>query len=169
MTADERVPEPDDGSEREIVLGWLAFHRDALAAKCAGLTDEQLAERSAPPSTLSLLGIVRHMVEMEHVYGSWGLGGPKGGYRPVWGEYTDGGPEWDFDALPSTAVESLAAWRATCASTDERIAATTSLDEPGAGHGRSARWTLLKLVGEYARHNGHADLLRERIDGTTGE
>jgi hypothetical protein len=64
----DRVPEPGDGIEREILLGWLAFHRDALAAKCDGLGAVQLARRSVAPSALSLLGLVRHLTEMERVY-----------------------------------------------------------------------------------------------------
>ena len=64
-----RAQEPPDGDERGIALGWLAFHRDALAAKCCDLTDDQLVARSAPPSALSLLGVVRHMAEMERAYG----------------------------------------------------------------------------------------------------
>ena len=167
--ASKRAPEPDDGDERSILLGWLAFHRDALAAKCADLVPEQLAERSVSPSALSLLGIVRHLVEMENAYGAWALGGPKGGFRPVWGEYTDHGPEWDFDVAPSMADESLAAWHRMMRSTDESIAGYPTLDAVAAGNGHTVRWTLNKLVGEYARHNGHADLLRERIDGRTGE
>ena len=63
-----RAPEPGDAAERGLLLAWLAFHRDALAAKCEGLTDEQLVMRSAPPSDLSLLGLVRHMTETEHTY-----------------------------------------------------------------------------------------------------
>ena len=62
----DRAPEPGNAGERDLLLGWLAFHRDALAAKCEGLTAEQLVEASAPPSDLSLLGLVRHMTEMEH-------------------------------------------------------------------------------------------------------
>ena len=61
----DRVPEPGDGDERDLLLGWLAFHRNALETKCAGLTDDQLVDRSAPPSLLSLLGLVRHLSEME--------------------------------------------------------------------------------------------------------
>jgi hypothetical protein len=158
-----------DGDERAILLGWLAFHRDALAAKCDVLIPEQLVERSAPPSVLSLLGLVRHLVEMENAYGAWALAGPKGGYQPVWGEYTDGGPEWDFDVDASMVQESMAAWHRLRRATDEQIARYPSLDATAAGNGRSARWVLQKLIGEYARHNGHADLLRERIDGSTGE
>ena len=71
----DRVPEPSDGSETDILVGWLRFHRDALTAKASGLTAEQLTEAAAPPSTLTILGLVRHMTEMERVYGAWAIGG----------------------------------------------------------------------------------------------
>lgn len=164
----ERVPEPPDGDERAILLGWLQFHRNALEAKCAGLDDAQLVARSAPPSPLSLLGLVRHLTEMERVYGAWALG-PKVELQWVWGEYTDGGPEWDIDADESMVAESMAAWKREKEAADGRIAEHAGLDSVGAGNGRTLRWNLQKLVGEYARHNGHADLIRERIDGQTGE
>ena len=102
----ERAAQPQDGDERSILLGWLAFHRDALAAKCAGLDGEQLAERSAAPSAVSLLGLVRHLTEMERAYGTWALG-PDAELAWVWGEYTDDGPEWDFDVDPSMVQESF--------------------------------------------------------------
>jgi hypothetical protein len=168
MAATGRVPEPADGDVRSVLLRWLAFHRDALQAKCAGLDADQLVERSAPPSPLSLLGLVRHPTEMERVYGSWALG-PKAELQWVWGEYTDGGPEWDIDADASMVDESMAAWKREKATTDERIAAHATLHSLGAGNGYSLGWNLQKLIGEYARHNGHADLIRERIDGQTGE
>ena len=168
MTAFERVPEPPDGDVRRVLLGWLAFHRNALEAKCAGVSADQLVERSAPPSPLSLLGLVRHITEMERAYGSWALG-PKGPLQWVWGEYADGGPEWDIDADSSMVEESMSAWTQERVANDERIATHDSLDSIGRGNGRSLGWNLQKLIGEYARHNGHADLLRERIDGQTGE
>ena len=168
MQISERAPEPGDGDERGVLLGWLAFHRDALAAKCAGLDADQLVLRSAPPSRLSLLGLVRHMTEMERAYGTWALG-PKADLTWVWGEYTDDGPEWDIDADASMLDESMVAWHSEKQRVDERLAQHQSLDETGAGNGYSVRWNVQKLVGEYARHNGHADLIRERIDGQTGE
>jgi len=168
MQITERAREPRDGDERAVLLGWLAFHRDALAAKCAGLDADQLALRSAPPSRLSLLGLVRHLTEMERAYGTWALG-PKAELTWVWGEYTDDGPEWDIDADPSMLEESMAAWQSEKQRVDERLAQHESLDAIAAGNGYSVRWNMQKLVGEYARHNGHADLLRERIDGSTGE
>jgi Protein of unknown function (DUF664) len=168
MTAFQRVPEPSDGDERSVLLGWLAFHRNALEAKCAGLDAEQLATRSAPPSPLSLLGLVRHLTEMERVYAVWALG-PKSELHWVWGDYTDDGPEWDIDADASMLADSMAAWERERRAADERIRQHAELDSAGAGNGYSLRWNLQKLIGEYARHNGHADLLRERIDGQTGE
>jgi hypothetical protein len=168
MSVPRRVPEPPDGDERSVLLGWLAFHRNALKAKCAGLDAEQLATRSASPSPLSLLGLVRHLTEMERVYAVWALG-PKAELRFVWGEYTDDGPEWDIDADASMVPDSMAAWEREKRAADDRIRQHAELGSVGAGNGRSLRWNLQKLVGEYARHNGHADLIRERIDGQTGE
>lgn len=167
MDEDQRAPEPPEGDERSVLLGWLAFHRDALAVKCTGLDDEQLVVRSAPPSRLSLLGLVRHMAEMERAYAVWALG-PKEPLVWVWGSYADDGPEWDIDCDASMVAESMAAWEREKAAADFRITAHQSMDSLG-GNGYSVRWNLQKLVGEYARHNGHADLLRERIDGQTGE
>jgi hypothetical protein len=168
MAAFQRVPEPSDGDERSVLLGWLAFHRNALEAKCAGLDADQLAARSVPPSPLSLLGLVRHLTEMERVYAVWALG-PKSELRWVWGEYTDDGPEWDIDADASMLADSMTAWEQEKRAADERIRLHRELDSTGPGNGRSLCWNLQKLVGEYARHNGHADLIRERIDRQTGE
>ena len=168
MQVSERAPQPGDGDERAVLLGWLAFHRDALAAKCTGLDADQLTRRSTPPSRLSLLGLVRHLTEMERAYGTWALG-PKADLTWVWGEYTDDGPEWDIDADPSMLDESMAAWQSEKQRVDERLRQHQNLDAKGEGNGYSVRWNVQKLVGEYARHNGHADLLRERIDGSTGE
>ncbi|MFN7151016.1 MAG: DinB family protein [Microthrixaceae bacterium] len=162
-----RAEQPPDGDERSILTGWLAFHRDALAAKCHGLTDDQLVERAAEPSPLSLLGLVRHLAEMERAYGVWPLG-PEADLEWVWGTY-ENGAEHDIDCDATTVEESMRAWRDEMRKTDEALARHSTLDEVGEGNGYSVRWNLTKLVGEYARHNGHADLIRERIDGQTGE
>jgi Protein of unknown function (DUF664) len=168
VTDPTRIREPKDGDERSILLGWLAFHRNALEAKCAGLDAAQLVDRSAQPSALSLLGLVRHITEMERVYAVWALG-TKADLEWVWGDYTDGGPDWDIDVNSSMLAESMAAWEREKRMADSRFQQHTDLDAKGAGNGYSARWNLTKLVGEYARHNGHADIIRERIDGRTGE
>ncbi len=162
----ERVPEPGDGGERELLLGWLAFHRNALEAKCSGLTDDQLVERSAPPSSLSLLGLVRHLCEMERVYGVWANACPSE-LVWVWGPYDDGA-EPDIDCDASQVAASMRAWRDEKSSTDGVIR-DLDLDDSTGANRRSLRWNLQKLIGEYARHNGHADLIRERIDGAVGQ
>lgn len=105
---------------------------------------------------------------MERVYAVWALG-PERPLHWVWGDYTDDGPEWDIDCDASMVTDSLVAWRLERDSADQAINAHPSLDAVGAGNGRTVRWNLLKLIGEYARHNGHADIIRERIDGQTGE
>jgi hypothetical protein len=161
--------EPLEGDERAIVLGWLAFHRQATADKCVGLSDEQLVLASVPPSKLTLLGLIRHLTEMERVYGTWAIGGG-GDLEFVYGPYEEGGREGDLDDLtPDMVAQSIDAWNRELARNDELIGAVNSLDQKGAGNGRSVRWNLVKLMQEYARHNGHADLIRESIDGTTGE
>jgi len=168
MSECTRVAQPPEGDERSILLGWLAFHRNALEAKCHGLTAEQLADRALPPSTLCLLGLVRHLTEMERAYLVWSLG-PDVPLKWVWGDYTDEGPAWDFDADASMVAETMTAWEREKRTADTLIGQYESLDLKGTGNGYSVRWNLQKLIGEYARHNGHADLLRERIDGQTGE
>lgn len=162
----ERAAEPVDGDEREVLTGWLAFHRDALAAKCAGLADERLALAAAPPSDLSLLGLVRHLTEMERVYLVWALGG--GTLELVY--CTDQEPDADIVGVTAAmAPASLERWQAERRAGDDLLARHGSLDATGAGNRRSVRWNLVKLIQEYARHNGHADFLRESIDGQTGE
>ena len=86
--------------------------------------------------------------------------------------YTDDNPDGDFDDVDGADVaEAFATWRAECADARERVAAAPSLDVTGTGRGRefSLRWIMVHMIEEYARHNGHADLLRERIDGTVGD
>jgi hypothetical protein len=160
--------EPPHGDERAVLLGWLDFHRQALAGKCAGLTGEQLVTASVPPSKLTLLGLVRHMTEMERVYGAWGVAGT-GELEFVYGPYDDDGPEGDLDDLtPAIVAASMAAWHTEREADDRALAGVTDLAQPGT-NGRNVRWNVVKLLQEYARHNGHADLIREAIDGHTGE
>ena len=155
-----RVPH----DERASLESWLEYHRATLLIKCAGLTPDQLVTRSCPPSVLSLLGLVRHMAEVEswfHVFD----GAPT--------EYifcTKESPDADIEDLdPRRADEDLAIYRA---SVERSRAAVTgrSLDDliPGSGKPTSLRWVYQHMIEEYARHNGHADVLRERVDGVTG-
>ena len=163
----QRAPQPGNASERELLLGWLAFHRDALQAKCDGLTAEQLVLTAAPPSDLSLLGLVRHLTEMEHAYLVHALaGGPDFG----WVYCTDEAPDADIANLrPDQAAASLARWLEERERADQLLSSSGPLGAIVAGNRFSVRWNLMKLIGEYARHNGHADILRQRIDGATGE
>ena len=162
-----RAPQPGNASERELLLGWLAFHRDALAAKCDGLSAEQLVMTSAPPSDLSLLGLVRHMTEMEHAY----LVHPLASRGPFsWVYCTGEAPDGDIaDLIPDLAPASLARWLDERARADQLLSSTGPLGAIPAGSRLSVRWNLMKLIGEYARHNGHADIIRQRIDGAIGE
>lgn len=147
------------GDERSMLLGWLNWHRQCLDAKCEGLSREQLVSQSVPPSDLSLLGLVRHMIQMELTRLHWYTDGPS---ELPFGEH-------DFDeAGRADAAATLAEWRATIRRSDEIVAGQPLLDAAGA-LGTDLRFNLLSLINEYARHNGHADLLRECIDGATGE
>ncbi len=148
---------------------WLDYHRETLAWKCSGLSDAQLRERSAPPSTLSLLGLVRHMADVERGWFRRTLGG-----EAVPRIYSsDDNPDGDFDDVDGAdTAEAFETWRRECEAARQAASAAESLDVTGTsrhGHEISLRWILVHMIEEYARHNGHADLLRERIDGATGD
>jgi Protein of unknown function (DUF664) len=166
MTVERVVPAPV-AAEREMLDAWLDFQRDTLALKCHGLTGEQLRERAVPPSSLSLLGLVRHMAEGEQQWFAMVLGGE----QVPWHYYTDDHPDADFDGVDGADVaEAFATWRSECADARARVAAAPSLEVTGTQDGQefSLRWIMVHMIEEYARHNGHADLLRERIDGAVG-
>ncbi|HLU71589.1 MAG TPA: DinB family protein [Nonomuraea sp.] len=157
------------GGERAMLYSWLDWHRATLAAKCAGLSEEQLRERAAPPSNLSLLGLVRHMAHVERVWFRQVLDGED--VPRLWGKDTR--QDADFEEVDDvSAGEVFAVWQAEVERARE-VSAALPLDElakhPRRGSDVSHLGVLIHLVQEYARHNGHADLLRERIDGTTGE
>ena len=162
-----RTDPPFVAGEREMLESWLDFHRATLLWKCAGLTDEQLKRRTCPPSTLSLLGLVRHMTEVEHSWFGRVIGEPG-----PWIYATEEWPDADFDDLDKAdAGENFAAFERECTRSRER-AAGRGLDDTFVGrrgHTISVRWVYVHMIEEYARHNGHADLIREAIDGTTGD
>ncbi|RKS80483.1 putative damage-inducible protein DinB [Motilibacter peucedani] len=162
-------PAPDaDLDERAMLEGWLDYHRATLLGKCAGLTEEQLSRRPVPPSSLSLLGLLRHLTEVERGWFRGALAGEQ--VEPVY--YSEQAPDDDFDDLASTpAAEVVARFEAECEHSRRLVAAETSYDVRSRGRdGRfSLRWIVSHMVEEYARHNGHADLLRECIDGSTGD
>ncbi|QHC22278.1 DinB family protein [Streptomyces sp. GS7] len=163
----ERSSAPAAAGERDMLQGWLDFHRDTLLVKCAGLTPEQLARAGTPPSTLTLLGLVRHLTEVERWWFRRRFAG-----EPIGDLYcTEDDPDADFNDLdPAAAETDFAAFRTEVAACDA-VAAGRGLDETfTATDGRTLnlRWVYVHLIEEYARHNGHADLLRQGIDGATG-
>ncbi|WP_157248986.1 DinB family protein [Nonomuraea typhae] len=165
----ERVGPPLVADEREMLRAHLDFHRATLAMKCDGLTDEQLRRRSMPPSTLSLLALVRHMAEVERHWFRRVTGGEQ--VPMVWSaEMFDF--QSAYDAGASTRAEAFAAWEAEVghARRIEREAASLDVTAYNARWEAdvSLRMVMLHLIHEYARHNGHADFLREAIDGTVG-
>lgn len=151
--------------ERGLLDGWLDYYRATLLAKCEGLSGEQLISRSCEPSPMSLLGLVRHMTEMERVYGhrlgDWNISGLY---------CTDENEEADFEAVTAAGVATdLETFREHCARTRQIMASHHLSDTFGKTNAYTLRWFYHYLIKEYARHLGHADLLRERIDGATGE
>jgi uncharacterized damage-inducible protein DinB len=155
--------------EREALDAWLDFHRDTLLKKCSGLTASQLKERSVPPSRLSMLGLVRHMTEVER----WWLRIHAANIDLPF-PYDPESIGLDFEELDEAdAAANIEAYRREI----EQARATMAdrdLDEVVPSHGdhpervRNIRWLYVHMIEEYARHNGHADLIRERIDGSVG-
>lgn len=155
--------------ERTTLEGWLDFYRRTLQRKCAGLDDQGLRTASVPPSPLTLLGLLQHAAEVERNWFRRVLAGENA--PPIFGprDHPDG-HDGGFDVSPrSSYVAALDIWR------DEIEAARTNcarhaLDDtvPFLGTEVSLRWIYTHMIAEYARHCGHADLIRERIDGSAG-
>ena len=162
---------PRVADERTRLEAWLDLHRQTLLMKCAGLSAEQLKLRSAAPSTLTLHGLVRHMAEVERGWFRIGFAG-----QALSNLYsTEAWPNADFDDLEAadpatdfaTFAEEVRLARAVtvgCALDDTFVARR----DPRRGMTINLRWIYVHMIEESARHNGHADLLRERIDGVTG-
>jgi uncharacterized damage-inducible protein DinB len=164
-----RTDPPYVAAELPMLEAWLDFHRATLLGKCAGLDTAQLRQRSVPPSSLSLLGLVRHMTEVERNWFRRYLAGEDA--PPLY--YGDDNPDGDFDDVDAADPGAdLAAFRA---EVEACRAAARGADLDGLaarqrrGADLSVRWIFVHMIEEYARHNGHADLLRERIDGATGD
>ncbi|MEV8313247.1 DinB family protein [Streptomyces sp. NPDC059900] len=164
------VPDPTAG-EPAMLTDWLDFHRETLAMKCSGLDDAQTRLTAVPSSSLTLLGLVQHLAEVERNWFQRVLAGRD--VPPVYGD-----PAGGFALDPQRSYgQALAVWRREVAVSRE-ICEGRSPDDVGRLSEREAavagsaevslRWILVHLIEEYARHNGHADLLREGIDGVTG-
>jgi uncharacterized damage-inducible protein DinB len=164
----ERIGPPLIAGEREMLRAFLDYHRATLAMKCDGLTDEDLRRQSMPPSTLSLLGLVRHMAEVERAWFRRVIN--REDIPLVWSD--EGDFQVAYDASTATRKEAFDAWRAEVEHARRIEAAAELLDvtghQPRWGKDLSLRLVMLHVIHEYARHNGHADFLREGIDGTVG-
>jgi uncharacterized damage-inducible protein DinB len=166
---DPRRTEPDHGlGERAMLEAWLEFHRSTLLFKCEGLTDAQRKGRWVPSSRLSLHGLVRHMADVEQ---SW--------FTRVLAQRRDTPSHFFVPSLEDSELvpldeadwdQDLAVWESACEES-RTTAADRSLDDTGtlrSGAPCSLRWIYVHMIEEYARHNGHADFLRELADGTVG-
>jgi hypothetical protein len=169
-----RTEVPLNGDERAMLNAFLDAQRDTLEWKCSGLTPQQMKEAALPPSRLTLLGLLRHLTEVEYFWfeailldkGSH-LGLYSGEANPAEGERA-----WT-DLESHSADDVLQTWRDACATSRQNAASLRDLDtaatHPWDGEPVTLRWITVHMIREYARHTGHADLLRERIDGATGE
>ena len=155
------------GGEREMLENWLDWHRTTLLLKCEGLEEEVLKRRAVPTSLLSLHGLIRHMAEVE-----------QGWFQRVFLRQPDLPYIWADDDVEDKEiaplddaewVTDLTAWETACEES-RAAAAGRDLDDTGLKNGQevSLRWIYVHMIEEYARHNGHADLLRELLDGRVG-
>ena len=163
-----RTNPPYLAGDRESLDSWLDFHRATLLSKCEGLDDEQLRTRSVPPSALSLLGLVRHMTEVERNWFRRVLLDEE--VAPLY--CTDDNEDGDFDDVDSADVAAdFTRFRTEMEHCRQVAAQNADLDAVTKGKRNgsdvSLRWIYVHMIEEYAQHNGHADLLRERIDGVT--
>jgi hypothetical protein len=162
-------PEPPlVGDDRTMLPTWLDYQRATLLWKCELLEGDALVRRSVPPSPISLLGIVRHMTLVEW---SWfeRVFAATGTPRPISTEH-DEDADWN-DLDPVRAMEDIELFQRQCDISRGIVAAAQSMDQLAADarDDVSLRWIMVHMIEEYARHNGHADLLRELIDGAVGE
>lgn len=145
--------QPDaDMETRELLEAWLEYQRHEFLRKLRDLDPEQLATWSIQPVQLSVLGLIRHMTQMEHVYLAWGLGGGERVLRYGDDDYTGGSA--------ATVDEDLTWYFDEVDKAKKAIAAMSSLTAEGLGHGRPLQATLVKMIDEYALHAGQAHMLR---------
>jgi len=165
--ADPPAPTTRIGSEAEVLRSWLDFHRPTLRWKVGGLTPEQAATASVDPSGLSLMGLVRHLADCERYWFR-----VVGAGQVTLDELYPREGEDLLEATPEGALHDLAQFEEEVAAADAALDAAdldAQVSRPSGLAAYSLRWVLIHMVEEYARHNGHADLIRERIDGATGD
>jgi hypothetical protein len=168
---DPRETDVEPVDERSTLVEFLRRYRLTLEMKCAGLTAEQLARRSVPPSTMSLLGLIRHLAEVERSWFRRTMAGQHADKLFCTDEDRDG--DWN-GAVPDPSVvdEAWREWRAEVSFAEDFAGAAADLEVRGLRVGAedvSLRWVLVHMIEEYARHCGHADLLRESLDGRVGQ
>jgi uncharacterized damage-inducible protein DinB len=162
-----RVEPPFVLDERDMLEAWLEFHRTTLLLKCEGVDDAGRKTRPVSTSKLSLHGLVRHMAEVER---NW--------FRRVLLHEPEAPPIWYDPAVPDSELvpldrasweDDVAAWQAECVAS-RQAASGHALADTGLRRGQpcSLRWIYVHMIEEYARHNGHADLIRELVDGSVG-
>lgn len=157
--------------EQTTLLAFLGHQRKFLIRKASGLNDEQVRTASCPPSDLTLLGLVRHAAEVDRYWTKTAFAGLDVGHLYAYEAHTGADPDGDFHPpADATMDEALAVLTAEAADADAiyRDASLDAIERCERGF-YSLRWILIHLVEEYARHLGHADLIREAIDGQTGE
>jgi Protein of unknown function (DUF664) len=168
LPAVTRPEPPITGDERTMLTAWLDFQRSTLLWKCEALEGAALARQGVPPSPLTLLGLVRHMTYVEwnwfaHVFAANPTPPPIS---------LEGDPDADFNDIdPSAAMADVDRFLRQCDESRAVVAAAPDFDRRAASERRpvSLRWIMIHMIEEYARHNGHADLLREQVDGSVGE
>jgi uncharacterized damage-inducible protein DinB len=169
---------PEEGSEVATLLGFLAYQRATLAWKCRGLDDKQLRV-ARPPSSVTLGGLLKHMAYVEDYWFCEVVSGEPTP-EPWASADTEADPDWDWTSAADDSGHDLRAlWAERVGRADAVVQARLGQGDDAAlaeahsawgGQGRaSLRWVLVHMIEEYARHNGHADLIRESIDGETGE
>jgi hypothetical protein len=172
MRSDERTRVPFAADERTTLVAFLNRHRDTLRMKAAGLNAEQL-DIALPPSSMTLGGMIKHLAYVEDWWFVQGFAG-----RPANPPFDDvdwdADNDWDWHSASGAPPEELfALFDRFIEASDQVISAAESLDDIAErrarnGENLSLRWILVHMIEEYARHNGHADLIRESIDGATG-
>jgi uncharacterized damage-inducible protein DinB len=169
---------PEESGEVETLQGFLAYQRGTLAWKCRGLSDEQLRV-ALPPTSMTLGGMLKHLAYVEDFWFTEVVGGEPAP-EPWASAVTKADPDWDWTSAATDSGDELQAlWAERVSRSDAVVQARLGQGEAAAlseshsawgGQGRaSLRWVLVHMIEEYARHNGHADLIRESIDGQTGE
>ena len=175
--AQDRVDPPLATDEAATLMGFLNYQRDTLRWKCAGLTGSQLATTMSP-TTMTLGGLLKHLAVVEAGWFNQTFAG--GIVKPSWfDELDESDPDWSFVSAGSASPQQLFAWFDESIEVSDRVVADALAGPDGLaalsdevledGQRFSLRWIICHLIEEYARHNGHADLLRQSIDGLTGE